>query len=117
MSINNTWEQLMQLRGLTSTTGVLHEAQVLQLQMWPRVIIGESTSSEFAFSHEDRIVEFAISIESTAAPDLKKRLSILDQSVKELLGPEYWVIVRKKGGKSKVLLDSPGLAPVRKSPK
>jgi hypothetical protein len=38
---DNTLEQLMLLRGMTQTTGALHDAQVLQLKYWPKLVAGD----------------------------------------------------------------------------
>jgi hypothetical protein len=108
---NDTYTQLMMLRGLTKTTGMLHEAQVLQLKHWPRIAIPHSTYSEFGFSHEKHVVEFRVKTKGKAPKDLKLRLGGLAESVRDLLGPEY--TVRVKDGKKK-LFESKGQVPVPK---
>ena len=40
------FEQLLLLRAFTKTTGMLHDAQVLQLKMWPRVVSGKKLVSK-----------------------------------------------------------------------
>lgn len=109
--VNDVQKQLMMLRGLTKTTGMLHEAQVLQLKHWPRIAIPHSTYSEFAFSHEKHLVEFRIKTKGKAPGDLKLRLGGLTESVRDLLGPEY--TVRIKDGKKK-LFESKGKVEVPK---
>lgn len=94
------WEQLLLLRDLTEKTGALHEAQVLQLKLWPLTVFDKyATGSEFHFSWEKHEVDFHLSTSSKYKPpaDMDKRLVILDTEVKGLLGDTYLVRVRVRG--------------------
>lgn len=104
---DQVWAQLGILRGLTRTTGVLHEAQVLQLKMWPRLAIPHAESTEFGWDPINRTIEFRARVARGQKPprDLVKRLKGLDRSVKSLLGTD--VVVRVKAGTS-VLFTSAG---------
>lgn len=92
-------EQLMILRGMTKATGALHEAQVLQLKMYPMVMLSNSVSSEFTFDWENRSVEFKVQTKGKRDKDFDKRMDCLDKSVKTLLGDEYLVVVNINGKK------------------
>jgi hypothetical protein len=93
-------EQILLLRGLTKTTGILHEAQLLQLKLWPMVMISHATSSEAVFSYDDKSVVFNVATKGPKPKDLDKRLECLDDSVKMLFGDEYLVVVYLNGKKS-----------------
>lgn len=103
-------EQLVLLRDLTRTTGVLHDAQVLQLKLWPLVAVPHATASEFVFNWEDKEIDFRMKVKGKAPKDLQKRLESLDESVKFLLGDDYLVRVRFQG---KVVYRGPRKAPVK----
>lgn len=92
--MSDPMEQLLLLRGMTKATGALHEAQVLQLKMYPLVMLSNSVSSEFTFDWEKRTVEFAIKTKGKQDKDFDKRMEYLDKSVKMLLGDEYLVTVK-----------------------
>lgn len=99
MSDTDAWGQLMVLRGVTQTTGVLHEAQIVQLRYWPRIAAPHSTSCDIAWSPKDgrkrQCVEFRMKVGAGRPPkDFKARLQGLDRSVKALLGPDTTVRVK-----------------------
>lgn len=84
------WEQLFALRGLTSTVGALHEAQMVQLRCWPLVVAPHSTSHETHVDLEKKEVDFHLKVGKKRPPvDFKTRLQALDRSVKDMLGPEW----------------------------
>lgn len=106
----STTEQLLVLRGLTETTGALHEAQVFNLKMWGRLAAPHAKSVELAIEMDEKIVEFRL-IEAKKAPkNLKDLLGGLDRSVKFLLG-DKWKVVVVKG--DKILFTGDRLAPLR----
>lgn len=90
-------EQLLMLKDLTAKTGVLHEAQCLQLRYWP-LVLTHATKANVYYSYKDKEVIFDL-IETTGKPhkDLAKRLKLLAKFTKELLGDEYSVAVELKG--------------------
>lgn len=112
LEISPEWDQLMALRAVTQTTGVLHEAQVLQLRYWPRIALPHSTSCEIAYFQKEKdevtgaltqrpTIEFRVVLGKAKPPkDLKKRLAGLSRSVKDLLGPDF--TVRVKTGKKTI---------------
>ena len=53
-------QQLQVLKGMTVTTGVIHEAQTLQLQMWPLVAFPFALSTVAKIDTESRTVTFEI---------------------------------------------------------
>lgn len=110
------WEQLMVLRAMTETTGVLHEAQILQLRYWPLAAFPHVSSVTIAYdtgrNHDGedsgkRVMEFRVKVDpkKRAPKNIKKRFEVLDQSVKDLLGPTW--TVRVKAGNKK-LFESAG---------
>jgi hypothetical protein len=99
------WDQLMALRAITQTTGILHEAQIIQLRYWPRIAIPHSISCEVAYFQKEineegevtqvPTIEFRPVLSKAKPPkDLKKRLAGLNRSVKDLLGPNFTVKVK-----------------------
>lgn len=90
-------EQLMRLKELSRNSGALHELQVLQLKYLP-LITTHATSSEFIFKHDSREIIFNIKETQGKVPNkFKKRLKVLCQYAKNLLGSEYKVVVKLKG--------------------
>lgn len=86
--------QLMTLRGLTKNTGVLHEAQVLQVKAWPIVLFSNCKSSKFSFCWEKREVEYDIKTKGRGKKDeMDRGVLLLDHYTKTLLGPEYTVTI------------------------
>jgi hypothetical protein len=53
-------QQLQQLKGLTVRTGSLHEAQILQLQLWPQVAFPHAISHTAEVDTESKVVTFII---------------------------------------------------------
>jgi hypothetical protein len=90
-------EQLMTLKDLTSRTGALYEAQVLQLKMWPQVLLFANTA-EFVFNFEDKTLVFKLSdLVSPRPKHWNKRVKLLQSWSKQLLGEEYQVLIELKG--------------------
>lgn len=63
MSFNTTptdrvMEQLLLLKRATVNTGVIHEAQKLQLQNWPRMMNHVKSVDSVGIDHEKRLVVF-----------------------------------------------------------
>ncbi len=90
-------EQLMVLREMTRTTGILHEAQVLQLKYYP-LILTHATRSEFHYDFENAIVIFNLKETKGSKPkQWTKRMETLAEYTQTLLGKEYTIQVKLKG--------------------
>jgi hypothetical protein len=90
--------QLVMLRGMTERFGSLHEAQVLQLKLWPFAVDPGLVSSKANVDMEGKLVEFLW--EGGAAkrgPKYQARLKTLDGSVKFLLGDGWTTVVKLAG--------------------
>ena len=109
---NDLRKQMMALKAITETTGVIHDAQVAQLKIWGPVLVAHSREMEIGVAlpwtenegtpeechHDDRVVEFRVKSTRGKAPkNLKKRFRILNQSVKDLLGDRFVVRVTLRG--------------------
>lgn len=96
LPLDDKWEQLAHLSGLTKTTGVLHEAQVLQLKYWPYVMAPHAKSIETVVFQEKKEVRFVLKLGKKAPPsDFQARLDALDRSVKTMLGYDWQVVVQE----------------------
>lgn len=85
--------QLAHLREFTAKYGLLHDAQVLQLKLWPLVAFPHSTSSKAEVSVEERSVRFQITTKGKGPKNLSVRLHSLGESVQWLLGADWTVAV------------------------
>lgn len=96
---SDTRQQLLLLRDLFRTTGVLHDAQHLQLRYLPRVCISHSTYSEVHIrftpgaQKSPRVVTVKVQVAGKEPRTLKKSLAKLDQTIKFLLGEDFEVVV------------------------
>jgi hypothetical protein len=103
-------EQLMLLRAVTARTGILHEAQVRQLKLWPLLVFQESKSATCKPNVEKKSIVFDVTngpkpfkpgrnerrIEPREAPVM------LSNWVKQLLGEDWAVTINvKTNGKTK----------------
>lgn len=113
MDCKHIWEQLVVLRDLTRRTGMLHEAQVIHLELWAKIAIPHSEDVKvLADVDRKRIVVKACVPRGTPDPDdFSYRLITLDRSVKDLLGEEWSVSVTKN---KKVILGNNGKRNSRK---
>jgi hypothetical protein len=84
-------EQLMALRALTQTTGVVHEAQVFQLRIWGLVALSHLHKQEFQVLPEAQSVTYRAASAGRKPADLPARLKSLEESIKWLFGSE-WVL-------------------------
>jgi hypothetical protein len=109
---NKIWQELLALKALTETTGVIHEAQKFQLQCWAQLIFPHGDNIEIGIQlpwtehegtpaeihHDIRAVEFRVWKTAGKPPkDLTKRLKALDGWVKRLLGDRFEVRAAVKG--------------------
>lgn len=112
MAEKKIWDELLALKAVTETTGVLHDAQRFQLQMWGPLMLKHARKIDVGVSlpwvehdgtpdevlHEDRVVEFrVVSVGGPKPRDLKKRIATLDKWVKKLLGDRFTVRVVVRG--------------------
>lgn len=103
-----TNEELMRWKDLTMMTGELSEVQILQLKMWPKVILGAS-AAEVEFDANERSVSVILGrvnykwvIEGSNESFnvlFKRRMERFDEAVKWLLGDDYIVRIISKGQK------------------
>jgi hypothetical protein len=97
IGIMNEIEQLVQLKFLTRVTGILHEAQVYQLKMWP-LMLTHAMKSDVVFDYEGSIVIFnLLKTEGNPPENIESRFLELARYTKFLLGDEYSVVVKDNG--------------------
>jgi hypothetical protein len=90
----------MLLRGLTASTGVMHEAQKLQLKNWGAVAFQGVGGWVSNIDITRKTVLYSItSTRKTAPKDLPKYVAALDRSIHWLLGGD-WALNVKINGKS-----------------
>jgi hypothetical protein len=101
--MDDDYLQLMKLKLVTQVTGALHEAQKLQLQYWPLIVLPHVKKTTFKFSFDNKELIFLIEDTHGRKPkDLRKRLKILVKMTKDLLGEEYTVkVLNKTNAKAK----------------
>ncbi len=124
---DGVWDSLLGLRALTETTGVLHDAQKLQLQMWGPLLLPHATEIEVGVQlpwteneglptqvdHDVRIVEFrVIGTVGKTPKNLAIRLEKLNEWVKRLLGARFTVRVLVRG---KLIFEGKGKSPKKKA--
>lgn len=87
------WTQLMVLQEQTRLFGGLHDAQVLQLKMYPLMCFETPPGSAyFEADIVGRLVRFHVAIDSRySREEAHRRSVILDRATKSLLGPEWTV--------------------------
>lgn len=97
----NTEQQLLALRSLTQQTGILHEAQVHQIKLWPFAVDPTLTANEAAVDLENKAVTYQW--KRPGAPPLPTdkryfaRLQKLAEAVAFLLGPDWRLTVAING--------------------
>lgn len=99
-----TAEKLAQLRYLTASTGALHEAQVAQLKIWPKVLF-PCTESTVKVDIENKILWFTVKCSRKFRPNERgnRRAKALEQWCHDLLGKDWVVCLEAQynGGKKK----------------
>lgn len=96
---NDVMAQLALLKGLTSTTGVLHDVQVVNLRQWPLMIIPDSTKAEVEFDFKFKLVTYKVKRSKKAKiKDLDVRMDTLAKYTRTLLGDEYQIAVYVNNG-------------------
>lgn len=88
-------EQLILLREWTAKMGVLHDAQVLQIKMWPLTLFTHAKKCEEQVNIEGKELNYVIVQTKGAAPkDIKKRYEALIDWTKWLLGKDWTVRIK-----------------------
>lgn len=104
------WEQLAQLRQMSSLTGHLHEAQVLQLRAWPMVLFMHARSCAAEVDPDLRVIRFKIKrrLFARRPKDVGKRRNLLARSVRDMLGSEWEIEIVERGRKVYGSAEDPG---------
>jgi hypothetical protein len=98
-------QQLLLLKDFTKKTGVIHEAQAMQLRLWPFTIDPTIDSAEAEVDFETKKVTYQW-VDSDKPegwkPDAryKRRLEALDKSIKEILLGHAWKMEVQMNGSS-----------------
>ncbi len=98
-------EQILALKMMTAQTGVLHEAQVLQLKLWPWTVFPkEITSYEIGVQPDPdkKYLEYRMIGHDKIKALPKKGVVLLQSWVKNLLGQDWTVVVKFNGSEVKV---------------
>lgn len=95
-------EQLSKLRALTESTGIVHEAQALQLRLTPFAVDPQLDDSKVKLDMENRVARFEWASAGrgvTWKPDARyaERLSALANHVPFLLGAGWQTLVSMNG--------------------
>lgn len=93
MALDNAVEQLMMLRELFQTTGVLHHAQALQCEGWAKVAY-PAKAVELRLDIPQRLIEFHLTLKpKSKIKSMAKKRAWLLGGVKWLLGDQWTVKV------------------------
>jgi len=107
-TLNNlNWtEQLVVLRDLTRRFETLHEAQVLQLKLWPYTVDPTIQSNQAGVDFEAKKVIFNWTGSKMKSYDkrYRKRLQELANNIKFLLGEDWCIEVYSEVGSNKILI-------------
>lgn len=88
--------QLVMLRGMTERFGSIHEAQALQLKLWPFTVDPMLVNTKAEIDMEGKRIDFywvSSYIRSSIDKKYKKRLKELESNVKFLLGADWTMTV------------------------
>jgi hypothetical protein len=89
------FQQLMYLKGLTVRTGVIHEAQAVQIRNWPLAIPGVR-SAEAHVDTDQKIVRYILKPKAKqlrVTAKVKEICSTVDKFIKTILWNETTVII------------------------
>ena len=96
-----SWEQqLLSLRVLTSQTGALHEAQVLQLKMWGGIAFHHLKAGQWEAAADIPAKTLTYKLQNGKKPAkmvFARTVAILDQSIHWLLGDDWMLTVEENG--------------------
>jgi len=96
-TLKDGWGQLALLRDtVTGPTGGLHDAQLLQLKLWPFVAAPHLKKHTATPDTRLKLVtfEFELDPDGVEPKDFAKRLAGLERSVKAMLGNDWRIEVR-----------------------
>lgn len=87
--------QLAMLRRITEMTGALHEAQILQLKMWPLYAFPECMSCEFTWDVVTKTVNYRLKMKPGTRfnKDREKAGLELESSIRQLLGDSWSISI------------------------
>jgi hypothetical protein len=98
-------QQLQMLKEQTRLTGALHDAQVLQLKMWPLVVFDRAQGSRFTWDPEKKVVVFMLDMPTKGKEQKlawwEERVKVLNGWVQVLLGEDWYIEVKVTGKKSR----------------
>ena len=90
--------QLAMLRGMTQRFGSIHEAQALQLKLWPFTVDNTLENSNAAVDFENKQVDFEwLGSSMKIDKRYQERLETLECNVKFLLGDDWSMTVSSSG--------------------
>lgn len=90
-------QKIYMLKGVTASTGILHDVQINCLKLWSLGLIPNSTKLGINFNYDAKLIQLYIDAKSARFKQSKKRINMLVSYVKELLGSEYIVDVLING--------------------
>ena len=102
------FEGLMRLRDITRMTGMVHDAQILQLKFWPRIVFPcESHSIEHDGEQRLLTIRLVLNGPLPEGDDLKKCTSMFESWCQTLLGDDWLVCLRckKPRGRERILYE------------
>lgn len=83
-------EQLLMLKDMTNRTGVMHEAQVIQLKYWFFMLFPEVDKFEIMFDPDKSTLTYKVlSVKNAEEYSNNKNFNILSEYIKFLLGTRY----------------------------
>jgi hypothetical protein len=92
-------DELLLLRGITESTGIIHEAQALQLRLWPRTILPWIAKSAAEVDLDAKMVHYKCQTnqETPQSDDHESRYQALGEWTQFLLGPSWFVSISVDG--------------------
>lgn len=98
----DTKAQLLRLKDLTKRTGLLQEAQVINLKHWP-FVLWAITDHEIRVDCDDCSINFVLHLKSKKTPAKREKAAArkLEAWVQSILGDEWLVTVQYRHGKGK----------------
>jgi hypothetical protein len=105
MNESEVAQQIGELKAMTARTGMLHEAQVFQLKVWPLIVFGERAKSQVEVKIQKSITYKIVTHKDDPPiePDQVGFLAnVLAKWTKELMGDFYRVSVILNGEKLNV---------------
>ena len=120
-SENQVLEQLQTLKAMTVRYGIIHEAQTLQLELWP-LLLFQAQSGVCKVDAENHWVNFELSVKKTPSnKDIKDGKELLKKWTRSILWDDTEILIDfteiKNGRRHKKPSSSRGPNPSRKSTK